>query len=612
MHKNIKFQNPEKEIVFINGSPFENDDNSEYKSIKLREIQENLNKDRLIIIYNLNQIHPFLYDLYNKNYIIKDEEKYVRIYFDSFTEQLIPINDPLRIIILVDTNCTKEIDYTLFNRFEKVKIKFWKLLDDKQKTLAKKILEDINFKRYIEDTKINYNLMDLLINCDKEEIQGLVYYETIKNNHELNENKIKDVIFSKIIKFLSQDIISILPEGHKIKELYLNEKRYYNLKSYINELNEKNYKISIIYTFNNISSISEGINNKIKFSISEIKKENQLEKKIKELTYEYEKLIRDNNDNNSKLSKYLYIYFDQFDSNKIQFVSEYIKKKFKSDDYKYIFMVHIHRNFDSQINSTIYSIPDIDPDIDQLFIDNLNGPNLKFKDLLKSNIKFILDDNSEYMDLDNEFNKLLSNFVFEGLNKKRNKSNNNNLDKSMIIKDNNYSKEIIKYMKNNSYFKEKIILKAKNFLNEENNVEENGQKLIERILYKKYIDKSSLDIISCTLNYIKVEIFCKYINYILAALEDNNILTTLIEIQNNNENNKIDESKINQFLINFLDNLTYDEKKEFNPKFLYNYKIPGFYNYLEENYSQDKGSKALGNGDENNEDFNLTKNNNNS
>ena len=338
--------------------------------------------------------------------------------------------------------------------------------------------------------------------------------------------------------------------------------------------------------------------------------ENQIDKAIKEIKFQNEKnLIKYNNDIKDRV---IYIAFEQINSNKIQFVSEYIKKKFKSDDYKYIFMVHIHRNFDSQINSTIYSIPDIDPDIDQLFIDNLNGPNLKFKDLLKSNIKFILDDNSEYMDLDNEFNKLLSNFVFEGLNKKRNKSNNNNLDKSMIIKDNNYSKEIIKYMKNNSYFKEKIILKAKNFLNEENNVEENGQKLIERILYKKYIDKSSLDIISCTLNYIKVEIFCKYINYILAALEDNNILTTLIEIQNNNENNKIDESKINQFLINFLDNLTYDEKKEFNPKFLYNYKIPGFYNYLEENYSQDKGSKALGNGDENNEDFNLTKNNNNS
>ena len=182
----------------------------------------------------------------------------------------------------------------------------------------------------------------------------------------------------------------------------------------------------------------------------------------------------------------------------------------------------------------------------------------------------------------------------------------------MLVKDSNYSKEIIKYMKKIIYIKEKIILKAKHFINEENNIEENGQKLIERILYKKYIDKSSLDIISCILNYIKEEIFCKYLNYILAALEDNNILTSLIEIQNNNENNKIDESKINQFLINFLDNLTYDEKKEFNPKFLYNYKIPGFYNYLEENYSQDKGSKALGNGDENNKDFNFTKNNNNS
>ncbi len=37
----------------------------------------------------------------------------------------------------------------------------------------------------------------------------------------------------------------------------------------------------------------------------------------------------------------------------------------------------------------IYWIPDIDSDIEQLFIDNLNGENIKFKDLLKKILRIL-------------------------------------------------------------------------------------------------------------------------------------------------------------------------------------------------------------------------------
>ena len=70
IHRNIRIQNPEKEISPIDGSPFVDDDNNEYKFIKLREIQQSANKDKLVIMQNLNQIQPFLYDLYNTKRII--------------------------------------------------------------------------------------------------------------------------------------------------------------------------------------------------------------------------------------------------------------------------------------------------------------------------------------------------------------------------------------------------------------------------------------------------------------------------------------------------------------------------------------------------------------
>ena len=160
-------------------------------------------------------------------------------------------------------------------------------------------------------------------------------------------------------------------------------------------------------------------------------------------------------------------------------------------------------------------------------------------------------------------------------------------------KDSRYYNELKKYIYNNSYLKGKILNKAMTFFSEDKTMPGNSQKLVERILQKNYIGKNTRDIISCVLNYIKEEIFVKYIKYIFKALEDNNILTTLIEIQNN-KSNGIDTSIIRELIESLLESLTYDEQKEYNPKFLYNYRIPGFFNsyknllnYIKKNISVD-------------------------
>ena len=86
------------------------------------------------------------------------------------------------------------------------------------------------------------------------------------------------------------------------------------------------------------------------------------------------------------------------------------------------------------------------------------------------------------MNLDNEFNRLLENFVYKKLTENRNQSNVSlsnikDMTKSMIYynilkqKDNSYSTEIIKYMDDN--IKEKIIERAKNFLSQDKNAEVN-------------------------------------------------------------------------------------------------------------------------------------------
>ena len=95
------------------------------------------------------------------------------------------------------------------------------------------------------------------------------------------------------------------------------------------------------------------------------------------------------------------------------------------DDYKYIIIIQINRNYNKikDINKNnnkdkIYSLPDINPNIDQIFIDNLNGnDNIGLKDLLDQNendMKNIIDKlqkllslHKEKEDTKNELNSII-------------------------------------------------------------------------------------------------------------------------------------------------------------------------------------------------------------
>jgi len=141
------------------------------------------------IIENLNQIHPFLFDLYNMNYIIKDEKKFVRICLENFSEQLTLVDNNYRIIIFFDKKYVKVCKLALLNRFEKTILSFDKLLDSNLKRISANLIKELRFREAIRKYRnINYSLRDLLINCGEEEIQGLIYFyskESKKTNGEL-------------------------------------------------------------------------------------------------------------------------------------------------------------------------------------------------------------------------------------------------------------------------------------------------------------------------------------------------------------------------------------------------------------------------------------------
>ena len=576
--ENIKTQNPEKKnnIIFLNGSTFPDDNNNDYRFQKISEIQDYAAQPgNILILQNLNDIQPYLYDLYNMNYKMIDDKKFVRICLDNLNEQDTPVSDSFRIIILVDKKFVDTVDMAFLNRLEKMQIKFDNLLNDKQNLELKNILKIIGLKESIEKKKLNYDLNNLLINSNREEIGGMVYNAFIEGkNEKLNLEDTREKIFYKISNIMPQDIIAILKEDNVIKKKYY-EKKYYNFLTYIKDLEAKiiNYKISIIYTFSDIASPIIGCNKEKEIMISKIRSENQLKNTIDELkNIEYNESIEEENDG------IIVIHFEQKNSDKIQFVSDYIINYLQKDKDKaksnYIFLVHIFRKFPGNQSGKerIYSIPNINSDINQIFIDNLNGHSgLTLKNIGTKDIKSIMLDSGSSMDEEGEFKKSLLNFVYKGIKEK---------DKTRILDDiyeDEYYNELLKYMENNKEFKQNLIKRAKELIVEDKNAKGDCGTLIDKMLNDNYINKNSVDLISCIMDYIKDNIFNKNLEKIFIILEHYNFLTTLLEIDNDRDI-KIDVDIIKEIENKILSDVKIEES-QLQPKFLLGYKIPGFFNF---------------------------------
>lgn len=191
----------------------------------------------------------------------------------------------------------------------------------------------------------------------------------------INEEEIKEILYNKIINLLPQDIISILPENHILRKMY-SDKKYCNFNDYIFDEDNKSYKISIIYTFTSFSNIIIGSNNKMSFIISKIKNENQLFNIIDEIK----------NMNVNEKNKFILIHFEHANSFEIQFICNFLIKNFREDKYNYILIIHIKRNFNPKINKRVYSLPDINPNIKQIFLDDLNSKDIIFHEPPEKNI----------------------------------------------------------------------------------------------------------------------------------------------------------------------------------------------------------------------------------
>ena len=94
---------------------------------------------------------------------------------------------------------------------------------------------------------------------------------------------------------------------------------------------------------------------------------------------------------------------------------------------------------------------------------------------------------------------------------------------------NDYTNEIQNFIEEEESFKEKIIEITYKLIDINKEEEANCKDIIEEIYNNNYISIYTIDIVSCLIEYIKENIFNKYLRKVLDILEDNNILTTLYE-----------------------------------------------------------------------------------
>ena len=487
-------------IYFYEGSSFIKDYNNEYILNVINIISDHARKGDVIILYNLNQIYDSLYDLFDNNYTIYHGKQYTRIHHKFYLDKLLQVDIKFRIIIFEDINKLDYIKSSFLSKFENIFLQFSQTINKPIKSLASSIINELDIKMVINKSnyEYNYNLKDLLIGCHKDDILQMIQYELILNKN-IKEHDIKKNIYNKIYKLLPQDIIINLDDSHELKKLYFSKKEYYNLEHYLNS-NFK-YKVSIIYTFNNIFTKINCIDESLGFiTISEIKSEKQLRKYINDIIAD-----KNNNQIKNKNNNSIIIIFDISNLNKINYIINFIFNNYYDiKELKFIFIVHIKRNF-SFDEDKIFLIPDINSDVYQLFIDNLNGLDIKLNDIITNPIQYFVDNN--FINLENEFNKAKKIYA------------ENNLENLEL------------YFQNNMDIKASILEKIKSYINiKENNL--NFNNIVENIYNLKYINENSVDLISVIIEYVRKEIVSKNIYKIL---EDNYNIEDNLKKEKNNE-----------------------------------------------------------------------------
>ena len=452
------------------GSKFKKDIKSDkYREKILNKIKYLMEADNILILRDLDIIYTSLNDLFNKNFICMGDKQFARIAFEN-TIIASEVNKDFHVIIIVDKNKIQELklDPSFLDRFEKYLLYFKMIITEKDKEIAYKINNYIEIiSSYNNNKNLKLDLERLLINCEKHNIEKLIY--KIKNEEKLSEiiepSKYEIIliekIFNKIVPTFCQDIMaSILSSKFDSRYHLMNEIviKAYKKYSYINfelffEKIEK--KKNIIYTFSkineNIFTEEQIIKNKFgTYSKSSAKTEifGSI-KSEKDLIYLLKEFF---NSNNKNLFILRFTEKDLYIVNYANFIIYNFEKENKNKtDKLIIFIIHMQKHKkcleNKEINYDLITF--FNDEYYQIFIDNLNG---------KKYLDFCEMISNEKDNLTLSFKKYINDFIDKNIYKILSYLKYNILYQTEDLNSENFSSKIKDKIINNKKLK-KLILK---------------------------------------------------------------------------------------------------------------------------------------------------------
>ena len=567
-----------RELSFYIGSGFTKDTHSEGYGLKiLNKIQLQMEQNRILLLSDLEAVYPSLYDLFNQNFTVVSEKNYARIAMGSTNNTFSLVNDDFKCIVLVDEASLEKQDPPFLNRFEKHIISFEYLLDQEyieEGDYIYNMIQDISNPN-LQENKINikFNLNNLLINCDREEIQGIIYNEINENKKlgkKIMRQEFQDLVLKKISLTLPMDLIFLLKHSgfeqtypnvaDKIIEFY-QKGEHSNFLNFLKTM--KNHK-NVIYTFTSIDEpllanfsgeIETELLGKInrddnitEFQINSLNEEKDLEYNLDQV---YSK---------DKKWKIVVIKFNPYETSIMNYVKFFIENYITEKNYLdennkkvYIFTVHMNRIFESDENDpkkkryikknilreTISHLSDFY----QIFIDHLNGEDLSIVDIMKLKEEDLF---TKCLKLDTEFIKNIFNtfsyfnYQFyapvEGIDK------------------NNYPNKVIEFLNNNQAFSQSLINRILQMPAEKIDIG-------EVLNHHEFFTKDDICIVTVVKRYLS-QLFTDNLAKLIFQCEKDNFLSPFIYneiepinnddrqiviINNNNneeqENKKIDDKK---------------------------------------------------------------------
>ena len=549
-----------KNYIELVGSRYKNDIKSgRYSEEILNKIKYIMETDNILILRDLDIIYPSLFDLFNQNFTCMGDKKFARIAFE-YAKISSEVNPNFRVIIIVNHLKIEELklDPPFLNRFEKHIINFGMLLDEKDLEISNKILKYLELIfTYNNNKKLKLDLEKIMINCQKNSIEGLIY--KIKTEESItNKSKIIQKIFEIIVPTFCQDIIASIISSKMDKKyqdfndmvlnIYQSEKCI-NFEKFFEKINSRK---NIIYTFSKITEeVFNENNEKLKNKYGEFTKETTEIVMIESIKSENDLSFLLKSFTNSS-NKLLILKFSESDISKINLfdhiINNFEKEYGELKEKIILFIIHRQRYLKSSLNSKKKKsvpefIPFINDDYYQIFIDNLQGKELyDITQMKKDKKEAILKDFIEktYF-LDNNLFTVLNYIKFNILNETEEINNKNII--SILSK---------KIFEN---------LELKKLLKQNIQIQSDGLKdIINEVFLTNAIEVNDVDFFE-VIHSILIMNFSKFLLKIIYHLLKQHLLLQIVDkdeynnLNNNNFFSELISEELNKKVFNFVPQL---------------------------------------------------------